>query len=81
MWYSAWLHRHILREGQWEELYEYFYTSKCIFWVGMSHGYAGMFPGKEGGIQVLAVLAPFSQTIGSLFRTPAACKAGWKNVT
>ncbi len=27
-------------------------------------------PGKEGGIQVLPGLAPLSQTVGSLLRTP-----------
>ncbi len=31
---------------------------------------AVVFPEKEGGIQVLAGLAPYNQTVGSLLRTP-----------
>jgi len=45
-------------------------TRKCIFGVGMPCRYAGMFQEREGGIQVLAGLAPSSQRVGSLLRTP-----------
>ncbi len=34
----------------------------------------GVFPRKEGRIQVLAGLAPCSQTVGSLLRTPKLSK-------
>jgi hypothetical protein len=37
----------------------------------MPCGYMGMFPRKEGGIKVLAGLAPSSQTVESLLRTLA----------
>jgi hypothetical protein len=36
--------------------------------VGMPCACEGAFHGKEGGVQVLAGLAPSSQTVGSLFR-------------
>ncbi len=36
--------------------------------VGILSGCTSMFPEKEGGVQVLAGLAPSSQTLGSLFR-------------
>jgi hypothetical protein len=39
------------------------------FRVGMQHCRAGMFPTKEGGIQVLAGLAPSTQTVRPLLRT------------
>ncbi len=45
---------------------------------------AAVFPCKEGGIQVLAGLAPSSQTIGSLLRTPWLAKPAtkiWQNVS
>jgi hypothetical protein len=41
----------------------------------------GMFPGKEGGIQVLAGVAPSSQTVGSYLRTSLAGKSIQKNST
>ncbi len=40
----------------------------------MPCSWAGVFLGKEGGIQVLAGLAPSSQTLGSLLRTPWPAK-------
>jgi len=41
------------------------------FWgLGMPHGYAGMYPGNERGIQLLAGLALSSQTVESSMRTP-----------
>ncbi len=44
---------------------------RIYFWGrGMPHGCVGMFPGKEGGIQVLAGLAPSYKTVGSLLWTP-----------
>jgi hypothetical protein len=44
--------------------------SNLLLWVGMLLSRAGMFPRKEGGIQVLAGLAPSSLIVGSLYRTP-----------
>jgi hypothetical protein len=41
-------------------------------------GCMGRFPGKEGGIQVLAGLAPSSQTVGSLLGTPWSALPGGK---
>ncbi len=41
----------------------------------MLHGWAGEFPGKGGGIQVLVGLAPASQTIGSFLRTQWLAKS------
>jgi hypothetical protein len=38
--------------------------------VGMLRYYMGALPRKEGGTQVLADLAPSSQAVGSLLRTP-----------
>jgi hypothetical protein len=47
----------------------FFYKFASIFLgMGMPHGCAGMFPRKEGGIQVLAVLTPLSQIVRSLLR-------------
>jgi hypothetical protein len=40
-------------------------VTKVLLGVGMLHGCAGVFPGKEGGIEVLAGLAPSSQSVGS----------------
>jgi hypothetical protein len=41
-----------------------------VSWVSLGYAArcAGTFKGKEGRIQVLAGLAPFSQTIGSIIR-------------
>ncbi len=50
----------------------FFFTCKHIFGVGMLHSCGCMFYGKEGGIQVLAGLALYSQTAWSLAGTP-----GW----
>jgi hypothetical protein len=41
------------------------YTCKHVFGVGTPCSCAGSFSGKEGGIQVLADLAPSFQTIES----------------
>ena len=41
----------------------------------------GMIQGKEGGIQVLAGLAPSSQTVGSNIGDPGATKGGSCNAT
>ncbi len=38
--------------------------------VGMSRSCAGWFPGGKGGTQMLAGLAPKSQIVKSLLRTP-----------
>jgi hypothetical protein len=38
----------------------------------------GTFPGKKGEIQVLAGIAPSSQTVGSLLRTPWPAKPAGK---
>jgi hypothetical protein len=37
-----------------------FTAANVLFGDGMLHGYTGTFQGKEGGIQVLAGLAPSS---------------------
>jgi hypothetical protein len=42
-----------------------FSTSKCIFWAWYAAQLSGHVAGKEGGIQVLAGLAPPSQTLGT----------------
>jgi hypothetical protein len=44
----------------------------------MPHDCAGAFPGNEGGIQVLAGLAPSSQRVGSLLRTRCRKKDSFK---
>jgi hypothetical protein len=50
--------------------------------VGTPHGCAGMFPQKEGGIQVSAGLAPASQKLGPILKTSSpdlsAEKFGYK---
>jgi hypothetical protein len=38
--------------------------------VGTLHGCKGVYPGKDGEIQVLAGLAPYSQTEGPTLRAP-----------
>jgi hypothetical protein len=57
----------------------FFITCKCIF-GGLSrlHCCTGTFLGKEGGIQVLAGLAPSSQTVGSIFKIPLLGKLARK---
>jgi hypothetical protein len=45
------------------------YTCKCILRVGVPCSCAGTFPSKEGGMQVLAGLAPSSQTTVYLLTT------------
>jgi hypothetical protein len=45
-------------------------TNKHTLFISMLLGRVGAFPRKEGGKQEFAGLAPSSQTIGSLFRTP-----------
>ncbi len=44
--------------------------ANVYFGVGMPHSCAGVYPGKEGGIQALVGIAPSSQIVGSLMRTP-----------
>ncbi len=51
-----------------------FCTCKCTFGVGMPCSCVDVFPEKVGGIQVLEGLAPCSQTVGSLLRTPGQQK-------
>jgi hypothetical protein len=48
----------------------FLYTRKQIFGGGPAMQLRKCILGKEGGIEVLAGLAPSSQTIGSLLRTP-----------
>jgi hypothetical protein len=58
-----------------------FIACKCTFGgVGMLCSCAGAFPRKVGGIQAWAGLAPSSQTVGSLLRTPLASKAAGKMI-
>ncbi len=40
-----------------------------FLWAVMLDSFADVSPEKEGGIQVLAGLAPYSQTVGSSSRT------------
>ncbi len=40
--------------------------------VGMPHSCTGTFSKKKGGLQVLAGLAPYIQTVGSLLRNSLA---------
>jgi hypothetical protein len=47
----------------------FYYTFKCILGDGNTVHCEGAHPGKNGGIQALACVAPFSQTVGSLLRT------------
>ncbi len=50
----------------------------------MLQGWTGAFPRKEGGIKVLADLAPYSQRVGSLLRTPLSGKSArkiWQKVS
>ncbi len=47
------------------EIFIISYTFKCIFGVGALHGYIGTFLGKEGVIQVLAIIALSSQTVST----------------
>jgi hypothetical protein len=46
-----------------------------IFGTVPMHSYTGMFPGDEGGIQMLEGLVPSNQTKESLLRTPWLAKA------
>ncbi len=48
------------------------------FGVGKLFSYTGTFPGKEGGMQVLAGLAQFSQTVRTVLRTLLGGKASQK---
>ncbi len=41
-------------------------TEQILLGVGTVMKLCGCFPGKEGGLKVLANLAPFSQTVGFL---------------
>jgi hypothetical protein len=47
-----------------------FILANVILAVGMPCGCTGAIPRKEGGIQVLAGLAPSSLAVGSLLRPP-----------
>jgi hypothetical protein len=60
-----------------------FFYLQTFFCAGVGVGgtlcdYAKAFPGKEGGIQVLAGLAPSSQTVGTSLRTPWPAKSARK---
>jgi len=48
--------------------------------VGAPLGCTGTFPGNEGGMQVLAGLAPSSQIVGSLLRNPWPAKLARKMI-
>jgi hypothetical protein len=45
---------------------------KCVIGVITPRGCTGLFSNKDGGIQVLAGLAPSSQIVGSLFPKKSA---------
>jgi hypothetical protein len=56
-----------------------FNICKCTFGVDMFCIYTGTFPARESGKQVLAGLAPSSQTIESLLIIPFPTKPEGKN--
>ncbi len=51
-----------------------------LLFVGTTHGCMGMLPRKEDVIQMLAGLAPSSQTVGSLLKKTIPAKAGGKMI-
>jgi hypothetical protein len=53
----------------------FFILANVLLGVGTLDSCVGMFPRTEGGIKVLAGLAPSSQTVGSLLRTPWLAKS------
>ncbi len=59
-----------------KKILKYFLYTILLGWVCCK---AGAFPGKEGGIKVLADLAPYSQRVGSLLRTPLSGNSARKN--
>jgi hypothetical protein len=56
-------------------------TNIFFFGGGMLYGWSDMFSKKEGGIQVMAGLAPSSQTVKSLLRAPLPAKPARKFYT
>jgi len=51
-----------------------------LLFVGTTRGCMGMLQWKEDVIQMLAVLAQSSQTVGSLLKIPRPAKAGGKMI-
>jgi hypothetical protein len=58
---------------------EFFILANILLGVGMPRCCTGVFPRKEGWIEVLAGLAPSSQTLGSFLRILCLAKGGLKN--
>ncbi len=54
--------------------------ANILLFVGTLRSCIATFPGKEGKMQVLAGLAPSSQTVGSLLRTSRLAKPVGKMV-
>ncbi len=50
--------------------FQYFNTCKCILGLEWRAAVRALFPGNEGRIEVLAGIAPSSQTVGSILGTP-----------
>ncbi len=61
--------------------FSYFFILTNIFWGGYAVWLCRHVPRIEGGIQVLAGVAPLSQTVGSLSRTPWPAKLARKYLT
>ncbi len=60
-------------------IWHFLNTRQHIFCVGTQRSSKGAFPNKEGGIQVLAGRAPYSQIVVSLLRTQKPEKFGFKS--
>jgi hypothetical protein len=60
---------------------QFYIPTNVLLWVGMLHSCESAFPKKEGGIKVLAGLAPSIQIVGSLLRTPCSTKLAKTDLT
>jgi hypothetical protein len=63
-------HFHLLKKLKCDFTRCYFFIlSNMRLGVGMPHGFGSVYPGGEGGIQVLGGATPSSRTVGAFFRT------------
>jgi hypothetical protein len=62
------------------EIIHFQILANILLFVVWHPGCTGVFPVKEAGIQVTAGLAPPSQTVGSLWRTPWLVKLARKMI-
>ncbi len=53
--------------------------ANIFLWAGMPHGWVGVFPRKEGGLQVLTGLAPQKTNTKILIKNPLASFADPKS--